>query len=214
MFASIARRYDRANHLLSAGCDRAWWRHAARLVAAGNPERILDLATGSGDLALELRAACPRALLIGADFCPPMLQEARRKGVQHLVVADGHHLPFADGAFDALTVSFGLRNMESWPRALAEMARVLRPGGHVLILDFSMPPAPLGWLYRPYLHHVLPRLAGWLTGQKDAYKYLADSIEAFPSGAAMCALIGAAGFSAVRAQPLSGGIVSLYQGWR
>lgn len=214
MFSSIARRYDRANHLLSAGRDRAWWRRAARLVAAGNPERILDLATGSGDLALELRAACPRALLIGADFCPPMLQEARRKGVEHLVVADGHHLPFADGVFDALTVSFGLRNMESWPRALAEMARVLRPGGHLLILDFSMPAPPLRWFYRPYLHHVLPRLAGWLTGQKDAYEYLADSIEAFPSGAAMCAFIGAAGFSGAEARPLSGGIVSLYQARR
>src|SRR6185369_4512184 len=124
---------------------------------------------GSGDLALTLRAACPNALVVGADFCHPMLRVARGKGVEHLVTADGLALPFADETFDVVTVAFGLRNMASWPAALAEMRRVLRPGGHVLILDFSVPPPPLVWLYRPYLHHVLPWIADLVTRQKAAY---------------------------------------------
>lgn len=210
MFSAIAGRYDLANHLLSAGMDTHWWKTAARLVKQWNPSRILDLATGSGDLALHLGRACPHALLVGADFCHPMLLVAQRKGLDRLVTADGLRLPFADATFDALTISFGLRNMESWPRALAEMARVLRPGGHVLILDFSVPPAPLRWVYRPYLHHVLPRVAAWLTGEKAAYDYLADSIEAFPSGNAMCALLRTAGFVQAKCERLTGGIVSLY----
>jgi demethylmenaquinone methyltransferase/2-methoxy-6-polyprenyl-1,4-benzoquinol methylase len=210
LFSSIAARYDLANHLLSGGMDFLWRRAATRLVAAWRPARMLDLATGSGDLALAVRAASPRSLVIAADFCPPMLLEARRKGLRDLVAADGLQLPFADAAFDAVTVAFGLRNMASWPAALAEMRRVIAPGGHLLILDFSMPPAPLRWFYRPYLHHILPHFAALLTGEKKAYDYLGDSIETFPSGSAMCRLIGSAGFGEVKAQPMSGGIVSLY----
>ena len=210
MFASIASRYDLANHLLSGGLDFFWRKRAARIVRAWQPARILDLATGSGDLALTIRAACPGAFLIGADFCEPMLRVAQRKGLDRLVVADGLRLPFADAAFDALTIAFGLRNMESWSRGLAEMRRVLRPGGHVLILDFSIPPPPLRWLYRPYLHHALPRLAAFVTGEKAAYEYLGDSIEKFPSGEAMCALLSETGFAEAKCEPLSGGIVSLY----
>lgn len=210
MFAVIARRYDFANHFLSLGMDHLWRKRAARIVRSWRPARILDLATGSGDIALALRAACPDALVVGADFCLPMLRVARGKGARHLVVADGLRLAFADGAFDVLTVAFGLRNMESWPGALAEMARVLKPGGHLLVLDFSVPPAPLRWFYRPYLHHVLPRLAGLITGEKAAYEYLGESIEKFPRGSAMCALLANAGLADARCEPLSGGIVSLY----
>jgi len=214
MFATIARRYDLANHLLSGGLDFFWRRHTARAVQALRPVRILDLATGSGDLAFTLRAACPGSLVVGADFCPPMLAEARRKGMRDLVAGDGLRLPFATGTFDALTVAFGLRNMASWPAALAEMGRVLRPGGGLFVLDFSVPPPPLRWLYRPYLHHVLPRLAGLLTGEKAAYDYLGDSIEVFPNGSAMCRLIESAGFTAACATPMTGGIVSLYAAQR
>ena len=214
MFSLIARRYDLANHLLSGGMDFLWRRRAAAWIAGWNPDRILDIATGSGDLALALRAACPRSMVVGTDFCHPMLQEARRKGMDALITADALHLPFASQTFDALTVAFGLRNMESWPGALAEMGRVLRPGGHLLVLDFSVPPAPLRWLYRPYLHHILPRLAALLTGQKEAYDYLGESIEAFPCGSAMCALIASAGFSDTTCTRLSGGIVSLYTATR
>lgn len=214
MFSAIAGRYDFANHFLSFGLDFLWRRRAARIVRAWRPARILDLATGSGDLALSLRAACPEARIVGADFCLPMLLVAQRKSLGNLVVADGMALPFADGAFDVLTVAFGLRNMESWPGALAEMGRVLQPGGHLLVLDFSVPPAPLLWLYRPYLHLVLPRLAGLLTGEKAAYDYLGDSIEKFPCGLAMCAVIEGAGFADAKCERLSGGIVSLYTALR
>lgn len=139
-----------------------------------------------------------------------MLQVAQRKGLAPLVTADGLHLPFADASFDVLTIAFGLRNMESWPGGLGEMRRVLKPGGHVLILDFSIPPAPLCWIYRPYLHHVLPRIAGFLTGEKSAYDYLGESIEQFPHGEAMCALLRECGFTEPKCDPLAAGIVSLY----
>ena len=214
LFAAIARRYDLANHLLSGGLDFFWRRRAARLVQGWKPERILDLATGSGDVALTLRRACPLAQIVGADFCVPMLAEARRKGVENLVAADGLALPFADGVFDVATVAFGLRNMASYPGALAEMHRVLRPGGHVLILDFSVPPPPLRGLYRFYLHRILPAVAGALTGERGAYQYLGESIEKFPSGAAMCALLAETGFVEPCARRLTGGIVSLYTATR
>ena len=210
IFSAIARRYDLANHLLSAGLDFSWRRLAGDLVLQWQPERVLDVATGSGDLAQTIRRRCPRATVVGADFCQPMLLAAAGKGLPLLVAADALCLPFADGAFDAVTVAFGLRNMESWPGALREMGRVLRPGGHLLVLDFSVPPAPLRWIYRPYLHYVLPTLAAFLTGEKAAYEYLGDSIEKFPQGAPMCDLIETAGFSSARCLPLSGGIVSLY----
>jgi len=215
MFSSIAKKYDLANHLLSGGDGFS----LDALVRPGssrgwNPSRILDLATGSGDLAIALRTACPRSLVVGADFCHPMLGEARRKGLDRLVTADGMRLPFAASTFDVLTVAFGLRNMESWPGALAEMSRVIRPGGHLLVLDFSVPPAPLRWIYRPYLHHLLPHVAAFLTGQKSAYDYLGQSIEAFPFGSAMCALIESSGFRDAACLPLSGGIVSLYTATR
>ena len=210
MFSAIARRYDLANHLLSGGLDFFWRKRAAAIVQNWNPSRILDLATGSGDLALTIRAACPDAALVGADFCHPMLRVAQRKGLSNLIVADGLRLPFADGSFDTLTVAFGLRNMESWPAGLAEMRRVLSPAGHLLVLDFSLPAPPLRWIYRPYLHHVLPRIASFLTGEKSAYDYLGDSIEKFPRGEAMCGLLREADFREPNYEPLSAGIVSLY----
>ncbi|MEY4299463.1 MAG: hypothetical protein RIR25_699, partial [Verrucomicrobiota bacterium] len=194
IFGSIAGRYDAANHLLSGGLDFLWRAKAARLVAAWRPRDILDLATGSGDLALAIKKACPEARIIGADFCLPMLQVAARKGLRPLVVADGTKLPFAAESFDAVTVAFGLRNMASWPDALREMARMLRPGGYLLILDFSMPPPPLAGLYRWYLHKILPRIAGAVTGQRAGYEYLGESIESFPSGRAMCRLLGESDF--------------------
>ena len=210
MFSAIAPRYDLANHLLSGGLDFFWRKRAAHHIKVWKSARILDLATGSGDLALKIRAACPDAFLVGADFCHPMLRVAQRKGLIHLIAADALRLPFADASFDTLTIAFGLRNMESWTAALAEMRRVLQPGGHLLILDFSIPPPPLRWIYRPYLHHVLPRVASLLTGEKSAYDYLGDSIEQFPQGEVMCALLRQAGLADAKCEPLSAGIVSLY----
>jgi demethylmenaquinone methyltransferase/2-methoxy-6-polyprenyl-1,4-benzoquinol methylase len=209
-FGAIAQRYDLTNRILSGGLDVFWRKKAARRVRRWSPARILDLATGSGDLAAELARACPGSLVVGADFSPPMLARARAKGVAHLVAGDGLRLPFQAETFDAVTVAFGLRNMESWPGALLEMARVLRPGGHVLIMDFSMPPAPLLWLYRPYLRHVLPRLAALVTRQRAVYEYFADSIERFPSGGEMRELLEKAGLRCEEQLRVQGGIVTIH----
>jgi demethylmenaquinone methyltransferase/2-methoxy-6-polyprenyl-1,4-benzoquinol methylase len=210
IFSAIAGRYDLANHLLSGGLDFLWRAQAVRMVEAWKPRSILDLATGSGDLALAMRKAMPEAHIIGADFCLPMLQVAAHKGLRPLVVADGTRLPFADGSFDVVTVAFGLRNMESWPGALHEMARVLRSDGHLLVLDFSMPRPPFAMIYRFYLHRVLPRFAGLITSNRGGYEYLGESIESFPSGPAMGELIRANGFTSAEAKPLAAGIVSIY----
>ncbi|MBA2432765.1 MAG: class I SAM-dependent methyltransferase, partial [Chthoniobacterales bacterium] len=141
---------------------------------------------------------------------PPMLEVARRKGVARTVVADALQLPFSDGSFDCVTVAFGLRNMRDWGAALREMARVLAPGGHLLVLDFSIPAGALRPLYRAYLHHCLPRLAAVVTGQKDAYEYLGASIEQFPSGTAMTALIEQNGFCSAKVVPFRFGIAIIY----
>lgn len=211
LFSAIAGRYDFANHLLSGGLDFFWRKKAARVVRGWAPRDVLDLATGSGDLALTIQRACPAARVTGADFCEPMLERARAKGLQNTVVADALALPFSEASFDALTVAFGLRNMASWPGALREMARVLRPGGHLLVLDFSLPAAPLlRTPYRWYLHHMLPHVAAALTREKSAYEYLGASIEKFPRGPEMTALLRENGFADAACEPLSGGIVSLY----
>lgn len=211
MFSRIAKRYDLANALLSGGLDWFWRRRAARIVSRWRPARLLDLATGSGVLAATLARACPEALVIGADFCLPMLQQAQKgRGLRRLVVADAMRLPFGDGAFDAVTVAFGLRNMPSYLGALREMQRVVRPGGHLLILDFSVPGGWWRGLYRWYLHRWLPRIAGALSGERGAYEYLAESIERFPRGDDMRRLLAEAGFEDACAEELSGGIVSLY----
>ncbi|MDQ6623491.1 MAG: ubiquinone/menaquinone biosynthesis methyltransferase [Verrucomicrobiota bacterium] len=210
MFDRIAARYDLTNHLLSGGIDFLWRARAASIVANWQPRRVLDLATGSGDLALTLAQRLPAAEITGADFSPEMLARARRKGLQRTVIADALALPFPDAAFDCTTVAFGLRNMADWGAALREMARVLTPGGHVLVLDFSLPSNALRPFYRFYLHHCLPLFAGLVTGQMSAYAYLGESIEKFPSGAAMLRLLEANGFSEAVATPLTGGIATIY----
>jgi len=210
MFNSIAQRYDLANHLLSGGFD-FWWRYrAVRLVQTWRPPRLLDLATGSGDLALALARGLPDAHITAADFSPEMLEVARRKGVPNTILADAMSLPFADAAFHAVTVAFGLRNMVDYGAALREMRRILQPEGHLLVLDFSMPTGLLRPAYRFYLHRCLPMLAAAFTGNKEAYAYLGASIEKFPSGPAMTALLSANGFGDAQAFPLSGGIATIY----
>ena len=214
MFGRIARRYDLANHLLSAGADFLWRRRAAKTVAEWQPRDVLDLATGSGDLALAIQRRLPEARIVAADFSPEMIEVARGKGVVNTIVADALHLPFQDGSFDAITVAFGLRNMADWDRALAEMARVLRAGGHVLVLDFSLPTGALRPAYRFYLHQCLPLFASIVTGQKAAYDYLGGSIEKFPSGETMTELIERNGFANAVAEPLTGGIATIYTAQR
>ena len=210
MFGRIAPRYDLANHVLSGGADFLWRRRAAKMVEAWQPGRVLDLATGSGDLALAFQRRLPKATIVAADFSPEMLEVARRKGVRETVLADALQLPFETGSFDCVTVAFGLRNMADWGAALREMARVLRAGGHLLVLDFSLPAGALRPAYRIYLHRCLPLLASLVTGQRDAYDYLGRSIEKFPSGREMVELIEKNGFTNASAEPLTGGIATIY----
>lgn len=213
-FAKIADRYVVTNHVLSMGTDILWRKKVGRMVRDWKPERVLDVATGTGDLALEIQRKCPGARVLGTDFCPEMLSHATRSGVHETQVADAMNLPFADGEFDVVTVAFGLRNMENWEGALREMGRVIKKGGHLLVLDFSQPGGILKHPYRFYLNKVLPKIAGLLTGEGEAYQYLAGSIGEFPYGDAMLALFEKAGLAEAKCQPLSGGIASIYIGTR
>lgn len=214
-FAGIASRYVLANHVLSLGIDCLWRRTTAKRIAALHPQRILDLATGSGDLAQAVQSACPQARVLGADFSVPMMREAQARKFHTLIAADGLALPFQDAVFDVVTVAFGLRNMASWPDALQEMSRVLRPGGRLFVLDFSIPRTPgIRQAYLFYLKRIMPRIAGWITGQLAAYEYLCGSIERFPSGADMEQLITANGFQSAAGTPLTFGIASLYEAVR
>ena len=200
------------NHVLSLGTDILWRRRVSKIVRGWAPERVLDVATGTGDVALEIKRRCPEVEVTGSDFCPEMLEHAKRRGLERTMVADALAMPFEDGSFDVVTVAFGLRNMADWGAAVEEMRRVLRPGGHLLVLDFSLPKGPLCAPYRFYLHRVLPKLAGWLTGQKDAYEYLGGSIEDFPRGEAMLEFLGEHGFEATRERRLSFGVAAIYTG--
>lgn len=211
MFGAIARRYDLANHTLSCGTDFYWRKCAVNIVASWRPGKIVDLATGTGDLALALQKKLPDAEVTGVDFVPEMLDLAQRKGVRQTILADAMQLPFSDGSFDCVTIAFGLRNMENWGGALAEMSRVLGRDGHLLVLEFSLPTRSIvRAIYRLYLHRCLPLLGSLLTRKKSAYDYLGDSIEEFPSGHAMIDLIEASGFRHATLQPLSYGIATIY----
>ena len=209
-FSSIAERYVTANHVLSLGTDVLWRERAVKIISEWKPRNLLDIATGTGDLALAVCRALPEVEVLGTDFCRPMRDVAVRRGPTRVLEADALHLPLPGASFDAATVAFGLRNMADYAAALREFHRILRPGGHLLVLDFSMPEGLLAPPYRLYLHHVLPRIAGWLTGNSGAYDYLGDSIEAFPRGEAFCKLLGTAGFRMATSLPLSGGIASIY----
>jgi len=211
MFGAIARRYDLANHTLSCGTDFYWRKCAANMVASWRPRKIVDLATGTGDLALALQKKLPDAEVTGVDFLPEMLELARRKGLRETILADAMKLPFPDASFDCVTIAFGLRNMENWRAALVEMSRVLKRDGRLLVLEFSMPTVSIvRTIYRFYLHRCLPLLGSFLTRKKSAYDYLGDSIEEFPSGRAMIDLIEASGFKNATLQPLSYGIATIY----
>jgi demethylmenaquinone methyltransferase/2-methoxy-6-polyprenyl-1,4-benzoquinol methylase len=221
MFARIAARYDLANRLLSGGIDRWWRRRLVNLVRRHSPHDVLDLATGSGDVAFALaRRLDPKTQIVGMDFCQPMLDEAEAKKNRAndprfssvtFKPGDGLNLPLADASFDAVTISFGLRNMADRHRALSEMRRVLRPGGRLWVLEFSQ---PYGWFkpfYYFYLRRILPLIAGAVTGDRAAYVYLNETIEQFPGRPALAAEIQAAGFSEVMASPLTFGIVALHE---
>jgi demethylmenaquinone methyltransferase/2-methoxy-6-polyprenyl-1,4-benzoquinol methylase len=219
MFARIAGRYDLANHLLSGGVDFWWRQRLVRAVHDARPGAVLDLATGSGDVAFALADGLPPQVgIVGMDFCQPMLDEAvkKRPGSPRWAKiefrqGDGIALPLPDAQFDAVTISFGLRNMADRHKSLSEMRRVLRPGGRLFVLEFSQPQPWFRLFYYAYLKFILPVIAGVVTGDRGAYEYLCGSIEQFPGREAMSAEILRAGFKSVHATPLTFGIVALHE---
>lgn len=220
MFARIAGRYDLANRLISLGQDEWWRRRLVEAVRKSQPTDVLDLATGSGDVAFALSRGLPAQVRItGMDFCQPMLDQAVEKqaaahgryGNVRFQPGDGLALPLPDACVDAVTISFGLRNLADRALGLREMRRVLRPGGRLFVLEFSQPQRWCRAFYLFYLRHILPVLAGLITGDKSAYVYLNESIEQFPGRDALAAEIRAAGFSDVRARPMAFGTVALHE---
>jgi len=219
MFARIAGRYDIANHLLSGGIDYWWRQRLVRAVYDSHAASVLDLATGSGDVVFALAdGLAPRVTLLGMDFCQPMLDEAVKKREENrrwthieFRLGDGMALPLPDASFEAITISFGLRNMVNRAKALQEMRRVLKPDGRLFILEFSQPMVWFRPFYYTYLKYVLPTVAGIITGDRSAYEYLCGSIEQYPDRSAMSEEIRQAGFNSVSALPLSFGIVALHE---
>lgn len=213
MFAAIARRYDRANTVLSGGVHHLWRRRAVKRAGVRPGDRVLDCATGTGDLAIAFRKA--GAEVTGTDFVPEMIELARAKAAGiRFEVADVTRLPFEDDTFDVASISFGIRNVGEPRKGIAEMARVVRPGGRVIVLEFGQPRSrSFGALYHWYSHHVLPRLGGAVTGEEAAYRYLQTSSGLFPCGDDFVALMReSADFSAIDYIPLTFGIAYLYRG--
>lgn len=217
MFNELAPVYDLGNHLLSLGLDFRWRKRLAKELGKYQPESVLDLASGTADLAIAIKKRLPEALTVGIDLAAKMLARAGRKiarsgpgGSIALALADVEDLPFADQSFSAASIGFGVRNLEARPRGLSEILRVLRPGGVLAVLEFSMPEK--GWFagfYRIYLGMLLPWIGKILSG-KASYFYLRDTIAEFPSPAEFAAELEAAGFLVKQAASLSRGAVWLY----
>lgn len=218
MFDAIAPRYDLLNHLLSAGLDRRWRNRAVHELALGANARVLDLCTGTGDLAIAAIRQSPAATVVGIDFAGEMLRRAfdkvRRDGLSPSIVfvrGDATQIPLGAGTCDAASIGFGIRNVADPAKALGELARVLRPGARLAILEFGEPRVPgIRTLYAWYFKYVLPLIGRSVSKHQSAYSYLPASVGTFPSPSAFSRMISAAGFSRVRAVPLTFGIVYLY----
>ena len=211
MFGRVAARYDIMNFAMGGGLDSYWRRRLVRAVAAQRPARVLDLATGSGDVLLALqRHGAYTESVVGADFCLPMLKQARAKKARNLLVGDGLQLPFSDASFDAVTISWGLRNFADRLAGLQEMRRVLRPGGCAYVLEFSHPVPWFSPLYFWYMCGVMPKYAQFITPERGAYEYLGESIRTFPRQPELAAMMLQAGFSASRWTNLAFGIMALH----
>lgn len=225
MFGEIAPRYDLLNHLLSMNVDRYWRWRTVRIVSPEGDLPILDVCTGTGDLAFAYhRRVRGRVPVVGTDFCPEMLEVGEQKkktradtdGKVTFLQADTQHLPFEDGSFQIVSVAFGLRNVADTDGGLREMARVCASGGRVAVLEFSMPSRqPMRALYGWYFRHVLPRVGQWVArNSQEAYCYLPSSVGEFPSGEALLARMRDAGLSRVACYSLTFGIATLYVGFK
>jgi demethylmenaquinone methyltransferase/2-methoxy-6-polyprenyl-1,4-benzoquinol methylase len=217
MFGRIAGRYDLANHVLSFNLDRRWRKGTIERVAEiiENPSaRVLDLCCGTGDVlaGIEKRG---RATAFGSDFCHPMLVEARKKVSSPLFEADALALPLADASLDLVTIAFGFRNLANYQKGLDELWRVTKPGGMIAILEFSQPRNRMfGALYGFFSTRVLPVAGGLISGSRDAYSYLPESIRKFPSAEQLAEEMKTAGFARVEFERMTGGVVALHRGWK
>src|SRR4051812_13361093 len=218
MFASIAPRYDAANEVLSLGVHKGWRRKAVRLAQAAPGQSVLDCATGTGDLALEFKRAVGQGEVIGTDFCAEMLQAAPAKAARaglrvEFAVADALALPYANDRFDIASIAFGIRNVDDPVRCLRELARVIKPGGRAVILEFGQPDGAFGALFRFYSRGVMPVVGGWLTGNREAYQYLPRTAAKFPAGKKFVELMEQANcFTRIEAHPLTFGTAWVYVG--
>jgi demethylmenaquinone methyltransferase/2-methoxy-6-polyprenyl-1,4-benzoquinol methylase len=222
MFHGIAGRYDLLNHLLSGNLDRGWRRAAARELGAGPRDLVLDLCGGTGDLSLAVAGETAPDLVVCCDFAHGMLTRARAKFAGRrkdrscvVLEADGLRLPLPDATFDGVLIGFGVRNFASLEAGLVEIRRVLKPGGKLVVLEFSEPTQPtLARLYRFYLRRILPRIGDGVSGRTGPYRYLASTIASFPNQPQLAGRIREAGFGACGWRNLSGGIVALHTAYR
>jgi demethylmenaquinone methyltransferase/2-methoxy-6-polyprenyl-1,4-benzoquinol methylase len=218
MFNAISPKYDALNRILSAGIDQSWRRKTLREIRATGALNVLDVATGTADLALALAKGIPGSKVVGVDISSGMLEVGRSKvrakdleGRVRLDLGDGEQLPYEESSFGAVTVAFGVRNFENLEQGLRDMRRVLEPGGTLAVLEFSQPTAwPLRSLYLFYFKNILPRIGRMVSKDASAYTYLPNSVQAFPYGEAFAAKLREAGFQSVRVRPLTFGIASLY----
>ncbi|GHE67073.1 MULTISPECIES: bifunctional demethylmenaquinone methyltransferase/2-methoxy-6-polyprenyl-1,4-benzoquinol methylase UbiE [Roseivirga] len=219
MFNNISRRYDFLNHFLSLGIDILWRKKAIRLLKKDQPKQILDVATGTGDFALEALALNPDRI-VGVDISEGMLEMGRkkmeRKGVDHIIdmqMGDSEKLLFDDNTFDAAIVAFGVRNFENLKQGLSDMCRVLKSGGKIVVIEFSRPKRfPMKQLYNFYFKSILPIIGKIISKDQSAYTYLPESVEAFPDGQDFLNILTEVGFKNVECRPLTFGISSIYIG--
>ncbi len=218
VFDSVASKYDLMNDLMSFGLHRAWKAYAVAVANVREGQSVLDIAGGTGDLSAAFAGKVgPRGLVVHTDINEAMLSRGRDRLIDaglalSTVICDGERLPFPTNRFDLVSVAFGLRNMTHKDRALAEMNRVLKPGGRLLVLEFSQVAPPLAKAYDWYSFSVLPRIGRWVTGDADSYRYLAESIRVHPAQAVLKAMMKTAGFGHVDVHNLSAGVVALHVG--
>lgn len=220
MFSGIAPRYDFLNHFLSVNIDKRWRKLVAQKltdVLKNQNALVLDVACGTGDLSLELEKT-GKAKIFGTDFCRPMLEIAFDKNEKNdarilYVEADGMNLSFGDQSFDAVTIAFGLRNFSNWQEGLREFRRILKPGGKLVILEFSAPVVPgFRQLFQFYFSAILPRIGGAVSGSRGAYEYLPDSVSRFPDQKNLARMMRETGFADVEYKNLTGGIAAIHTG--
>ena len=219
MFNNISAKYDFLNHFLSLGIDKLWRKKAVKMLRSVNPTRILDIATGTGDFALESLVLKPTQI-VGLDISSGMLEHGRvkmkKKGVDHIITmqqGDSEDIPYEDNYFDGLTVGFGVRNFENLEKGLGEMLRVVRPGGKLIILEFSKPKKfPIKQLFAFYSKNIIPILGKSISKDSNAFTYLPESVAAFPEGKNFENILAKVGFKDISSTLVSGGIATIYAG--